>query len=107
MYLSAKCGLPAPITSRAHINLGVERAVWPERHVPGDEHEIARRHRGVVARGRDRLAGQGELIDLMILVWNHSNHRGMDIGARRKAALHDDRGARRYVAPEFCKARQV
>src|SRR5437588_8616254 len=107
MDLAAERRLAAPVAVRADINLRVESAVRPERHVAGDEDEIVRRHRGVVARSRDRLAGQGELVDVIALARNGGDHRGMDVGPAREATLHDDRGAGRDIAAEFGETREM
>jgi hypothetical protein len=63
MYLATERSLAAPIASRRDIDLGVKGAVGAKRHIAGDEDEIARRHRGIVAGSRERLARQSELVD--------------------------------------------
>jgi hypothetical protein len=73
MYLATERSLAAPIASRRDIDLGVKGAVGAKRHIAGDEDKIARRHRGIVAGSRERLARQSELVDGITFSGNDSN----------------------------------
>src|SRR5262249_5397235 len=63
--------------------------------------------RRTVAGCRDRLAGKGDLLDRPVLPGSDGDHAGVDVGALGKATRHDDRRARRNVAAELGKAREM
>ena len=107
VHLAAETGLAAPARGRPDADRGRQLAGVEQRHVAGDEHEVVDRHGGIVAGGGNRLAGQGDPLDLPARTRHGGEERGVGVGARGEAAFHDDGGAGRNVAAELGEAREV
>src|SRR5262245_1466647 len=107
MPLYAERVLAAPVARGRNRDARTELAALHKGLIAGDEDEVIDDDGRTVAGRGNRLAGKGDFFDRPVLPGGDGDHGGVDVGASSEATRHDDRRARRNVAAELGKARQV
>ncbi len=107
MRLAAERVLAAPVARGRNRDARTKLAALHKGLIAGDEDEVIDDDGRTVAGRRNRLAGKADFFDRPVAPRDDGDHGGVDVGASGEATRHDDRRARRNVAAELGKARQM